>query len=84
MTAELTPAVRDRAANFAVIAMHVHESASDQAYKIVDAVVAALAKDYVLLSRPDAEWLCGVVHGEAQTEQEYDRAHRLLEGDRDD
>lgn len=36
----------------------------------------------VVLSRADAEWLCGVIHGEAQGAADYDRAHALLEGGR--
>ena len=52
--------------------------------RVVDAVAEVLAKDVIVLSKADAEWLCGVIHGEPDSKPvDYDRAHRLLEGDRD-
>jgi hypothetical protein len=85
MSADLPPDVRDRAAqrikSIFWDASYRHED--DQYLAMVDAVAAVLlGGDVIVLSKADAAWLCGVIHGEARTEREYNRAHQLLEGRR--
>lgn len=91
MPAELPPDVRDRAARAAQLSdaggswIPVWDSFHDENREywraVVDAVAAVvLGEDVIVLSKADAAWLCDVLHGEGQTEREYNRAHQLLEG----
>ena len=97
---KLPPDVRDRAARaahdaFIDVALGPDAHVSDREFKVsiagwravVNAVAQALAENLIVLSKADAEWLCGVIHGEPDVGPNdctrYDRAHKLLEGDRD-
>lgn len=86
---KLPPDVRDRA-EIAAYQAYVHVAPGPQSDRwgtVVDAVAEVLAKDSILLSKANAAWLCGVIHGEPDVgpndHNRYDRAHKLLEGDRD-